>query len=263
MHNHPHTQPSASDAVTNESTISGMVSQRYNKMSYFVILVLTAYVWFVSSYILCTHAAVKLDLYSSLRVLLAAFSPIITLGILIFPIVVVKSGWDLAMLPLDARAYVVPSGENANAESKTPYEANQQSAKFAMAFWHSKSANWHQQMHMGCVALGAGSGLFTVAWHLYDTWSTPAAITTRYTELAMFMMSFVFLFLFSQLNVDFSNPSVLQGSLAKRIVDVMVRLGALNPQPRKAQLYAERVVFFVEFVGKSSAVVAASRSSQA
>ena len=79
----------------------------------------------------------------------------------------------------------------------------------------------------------------------------------------MFMMSFVFLFLFSQLNVDFSNPSVLQGSLAKRIVDVMVRLGALNPQPRKAQLYAERVVFFVEFVGKSSAVVAASRSSQA
>ena len=136
--------------VTNESTVSGMVAQRYDKISYLTILVLVSYSWWTASYILCGGSArasaggISGTSAEAVRVFVAAASPIVMLGVFLFPIVVVKNARELSMIPLDSLACVtLPPEGTARAPRASDF---QQHSHFRVAFWHGMSRRWHSFM---------------------------------------------------------------------------------------------------------------------
>jgi hypothetical protein len=100
----------------NEDSVSGMVAQRYSKLSYFVILALAGSAFFVSAFILHSASIHAVFFPPSagdvLFSLLGAFSPVCSVLILIFPLVVIKTDRELYMVPLDVLANL--GSENAN-----------------------------------------------------------------------------------------------------------------------------------------------------
>lgn len=212
--------------VTNESTVSGMVAQRYNKTAYLTIVSLVSYAWFTSSYILAGGAArgaapggIGGTSSETWRVLIAATSPIVTLGVFIFPIVVVKDAAELSMLPLDALAFV--RAPDAQEPHRARASAFQRSAHFRMAFWHGMSRRWHAIAHYTCFTVGAGSGLATVGWHLIAFWGT-LTDAERGVEIFLLATSTVALFVFAVLD---SIPAIIASHTGRRRVFLFEYLG--------------------------------------
>jgi len=95
--------------VTNEDSISGMVAQRYNKISYLTILLICGISFFTSCFVIAgAIVREKLCKETSHSISIAgALSPLFACCILVAPIVVVKDVYELSMIPLNVPSALV------------------------------------------------------------------------------------------------------------------------------------------------------------
>jgi len=134
--------------LTNEDSISGMVAQRYNKLSYFTILIIVATAAFTSSFILSNGIAQK-QRYPETKewtIVLASLSPLLSTLILIFPLLISKDIMDLGFAPI---------GVQIDADNKYP-----------MRFFSSLNKGWHKALHYIAIFSGVITGYITIIYNL-------------------------------------------------------------------------------------------------
>jgi hypothetical protein len=143
-------------AVTNTDSISGMVAQRYNVISYLTIVVIVAISFFSSCFVVAGGIARELQNYDVDRtmVLLGAISPLLTCMILVAPIVVSKTAEELKMTPdTDYRInfFCIECAPFVRAE---PIQQDSPQ-RYTLYFFPCFSSNIHTVLHF----LAVGSGL--------------------------------------------------------------------------------------------------------
>eukprot|EP00906_Rhabdomonas_costata_P037104 RCo052156 len=141
-------------AITNEDSISGMVAQRYNKVSYLTILLIAGLSFFTSAYIAGNGIARDyLQGYASGNdwlVILGSLSPLFSSMNLIFPLVVNKTARELFMIPLDV-PFSAPGPEE---------------QLFQMIFIKGFRPFWHRLLHYCAVVVGLVLGYLFVIYDL-------------------------------------------------------------------------------------------------
>jgi len=144
---------------TNTDSISGMVAQRYNIISYLTIVVIVA-ISFFSSCFVAAGGIVREQLHYDVdrpMVILGALSPLFTCMILVFPIVVSKSEFELKMNPrLDYRCFNLALCE--------PFVKISE-GQFQFSFFPCLSEGWHKIFHF--VFVGVGLVLGYVSTFMY------------------------------------------------------------------------------------------------
>jgi len=168
--------------VTNESSISGMVAQRYNKYSYLTILMITGISFFTSCFIIAGGIVREMnseEFYYSC-VILGALSPLLACCILVLPLVVDKTGNELDMIPLGADT--IPAASHAESTYK-------------LFFFPCKNDCMHQIYHYSAVIVGVGLGYASIIIHIVEAHKK---LTSFKIEVALLVWSFfcivVFLF---------------------------------------------------------------------
>lgn len=128
-----------------------MVAQRNNRLSYYIILLITGTCFFTSSFVLGGGIAREAFHKETENwvVICAALSPLATLFILVFPVVIIKRSNDVGVLPFDAM-YFIASGPDPLRERLW----------LRLAPFPSLSKMVHGVLHAG--ALGVGLCLWLV-----------------------------------------------------------------------------------------------------
>jgi len=185
---------------TNEDSISGMVAQRFNKISYLTILLIGCVSFFTSCFILCgAITREKLNKTNDyVTVACATFSPIITFLILIFPIVVYKTEKELGMKPNSDDYKIVVKRKYSNLRTKFTFE---------MKFYKCCSVPVHTLMHFFVVISGVVLGYYSIIKHLSNKKDNYKWVF----ELLFLVISIIYLLLFAvfdQMNVNREKSSV-------------------------------------------------------
>jgi len=180
---------------TTEDSISGMVAQRYNVISYLSILLIIGVAFYTSCFIACGAIAREKIGKSNTTyiVIFASLSPLISSMILISPLVVKVNAIDLGFVPLDAN--FLDGGYN--------------------LFWSTLCLNrmkretaycFQTLFHYLFVGLGIFLGLYSVIWHINKSDYSP-----KHTyELVGALITSLFLFAFfvaGLLNLKYANRS--------------------------------------------------------
>jgi len=155
--------------VTNEDSISGMVAQRYNKVSYLTILIITGISFFTSAFII-SGGITREKTHKSINE----------------PVVVVagKTGIELRMLPQDVHR-ILPDPPRALSPAEYKYK---------LTFFKGVSTGWHKIFHFLAVSAGVSTGYASVVSHLVDTGANKQ--TSWILELIILILSGVCLFCF-------------------------------------------------------------------
>jgi len=203
--------------LTNADSISGMVAQRFKRISYGTILAITGVACYTSCLIVC-GGIVRQKLGNTdepaWRVIVGSLSPLFTASILVFPIVVRKTPQELGMTPL-----VSPLAELVDHAADPA--ADPANRTYKMSFY-SFSEGWHDALHFGGVATGLATGYVSVGHYLtHDQYNFAHSL-----QIALMAISAVCCVLF-----------LIGGKLRN------AEAGAVVP------LYVKRFVLLVEYVG--------------
>jgi len=171
--------------MTNASSISGMVAQRYSKVSYLTILMITGISFFTSCFIIAGGIVreVLAEDFDDTSVWLGAFSPLAACCILVLPIVVEKTGNQLHMIPLDDKCIVT-------AESLAQ-------STYKLKFFPRLEDRGHQIFHYIAIIVGLGLGYSSVIIQIHQ--STKNLISVH-VEVALLVVSGICITAFFILN---------------------------------------------------------------
>jgi len=138
--------------ITDEDSISGMVAQRFNKVSYFIIIVIVLISSYSSCFILSNGIATQnAEGYSFERVwttILASLSPLISSGILIFPLLVEKHISEINFIPLQVQMV---------------------NNKYPLRFFKPFPSWMHKALHYVSIVCGLVLGYTTIIYNIDTT----------------------------------------------------------------------------------------------
>jgi len=212
--------------LTNESSVSGMVAQRFHKLSYCCILLITGVTFFTSCFILAGGIAMEQELtdpydrhVNSWTTIIGTLSPLIVSCILIFPIVVWKTPEQLGFNPrgrIKHKDIVLRPGDGPEIQVQN---RNGQ-IFYEMRFFHTKSSAWHGCFHALSVSVGLLFGFVPVIYRL---------ATQPYGRSFVAEMFFSVIALFACFLFGIT--------------------GVMDPESAAWSLGVKRLVLFVEYLG--------------
>ncbi len=134
--------------TTNESSISGMVAQRYHKPSYFTILLITGVSFFTSCFILAGAIARERagNANAAWAVVLGSLSPIVSSLMLLAPIQVTKTAGELRMIP----------------------NTQPSDGKFELKFYKCLKKEHHQFLHYAAIISGLLMGYASIVSNIIN-----------------------------------------------------------------------------------------------
>jgi len=133
--------------VTNTDSISGMVAQRFNKISYMTIIVIVGTSFYSSCFILSNGASSE-DSGADVQhwyIICASLSPLVSTLILFFPLFIEKDAQELQIIPIGI-----------------PLNAN----NYSMRFFPRLDSKCHRVLHYLAIVGGLTLGYFTIIYNI-------------------------------------------------------------------------------------------------
>jgi len=164
---------------TNENSISGMIAQKNNIVSYTTILLIVGIVFTLCNLSLIHGLLVyKHKKEVCVNCILSFFSPLISSLILICPLVVYKTSVELGYKPCDGEGNELPCNNN----------------KFEIKFYQGLTINQHEIVHYGFIGLGVILGYYVTTYDIYQNQTSPY-FTLKITSFTIsFICSILFIF---------------------------------------------------------------------
>jgi len=213
--------------LTNESSVSGMVAQRFHKLSYCCILLIAGVTFFTSCFILAGGIAMEKQLtdswerhVNSWTTVLGTLSPLIVSGILIFPIVVWKTPGQLGFNPRGKIKHQDKVIRDNGDGPEIQITKRGGEIYYEMRFFHTKGSGWHHLFHAAAVGVGLLFGFVPVIYRL---------VTQPYGRSFVAEMFFSVIAIFACFLFGIT--------------------GIMDPESQQWSLGVKRLVLFVEYLG--------------